>query len=87
MTATVHGRVQGVSFRYYTLLAARRIGVVGYARNQRDGTVLVVAEGSDAQLNELAKWLNEGSPAAIVRRVEQEFSEATGDFGRFEIRY
>lgn len=87
MTAIVHGQVQGVSFRYYTQLRARKLNLTGYARNLRSGAVEVVAEGAELQLEELREWLKTGSPAAVVRRVDAEFSDAAGEFSRFEIRY
>lgn len=86
LTATVHGYVQGVSFRYYTQLTANKLGVVGYARNQPDRTVFVVAEGEEEQVQALARWLEKGSPAARVSRVEKDFSTATGEFRHFQIR-
>ncbi len=45
LTAWVHGRVQGVGFRWYTRATALELGLVGYAQNYPDGRVLVVAEG------------------------------------------
>ena len=44
---TVSGRVQGVGYRYFVLRQAERLGVTGFARNRPDGSVEVVAEGSD----------------------------------------
>ena len=45
--ARVSGRVQGVSFRWYTQERARQLGVTGWVRNDPDGSVLVHAEGED----------------------------------------
>ncbi len=42
---TVYGRVQGVSFRYYTRREATNRGLTGWVRNEMDGSVKVVAEG------------------------------------------
>ena len=68
MTATVHGRVQGVGFRAFTQEEATRLGLVGWVANQWDGSVLVVAEGPDAALQRLVDGLHRGSPAAHVDR-------------------
>ena len=45
LTAWVHGRVQGVGFRWWTRCRALELGLTGYAANQADGRVLVVAQG------------------------------------------
>jgi acylphosphatase len=45
LTAWVHGRVQGVGFRWWTRSRALELGLTGYAANQADGSVLVVAQG------------------------------------------
>ena len=45
LTAWVHGHVQGVGFRWWTRLRALELGLTGYASNQPDGRVLVVAQG------------------------------------------
>lgn len=45
LTAWVHGYVQGVGFRWWTRSRALELGLTGYAKNQPDGRVLVVAQG------------------------------------------
>jgi len=67
---TVHGRVQGVWFRDSTRREAERLGIVGHAINLPDGTVEVLACGSEAALAELETWLQQGPPMARVRKVE-----------------
>lgn len=84
--ATIFGRVQGVSFRAYTVREARRLGVAGWVANQPDGTVRVVAEGTEAQLHQLVEFLHRGSPAASVYLVRPEWSAATGEFAGFAVR-
>lgn len=64
------GRVQGVFFRDSTREQARRLKLTGYADNMPDGSVEVLACGSEASLNELAKWLESGPPMAKVAGVE-----------------
>lgn len=66
----VSGVVQGVFFRASTQTAARDLGISGYARNCTDGTVEVLACGSEAAIAELADWLQHGPPMAEVTRVE-----------------
>ena len=86
LEATVHGVVQGVGYRWYVMRRARHLELVGWAANQPDGTVRVVAEGPGAALDELARELENGPPGAAVRSVDVERLAATGAFTRFEIR-
>jgi len=67
----VHGRVQGVGFRWWVWRQATRLGLQGLARNLRDGSVEVIAEGSDSSLADLERVLAQGPPAAHVERVEK----------------
>ena len=67
--ARVTGRVQGVSFRWYTQEQARRLGVAGWVRNEPDGSVLVHAEGEDDAVDALVAWCHEGPGPARVRGV------------------
>ena len=66
----IHGRVQGVGFRYFVERAARQIGVTGWARNLDDGSVEVHANGSRAQLDDLESRLRQGPARADVRGFE-----------------
>lgn len=86
LEATVHGLVQGVYFRQYTWQEARRLNLVGWVANQPDGTVRVVAEGPEAALRQLLEFLDRGSPAARVERVESAWPAATGSFVVFQVR-
>ncbi len=85
LTAIVHGRVQGVCFRDYTQQEATRLKVTGWVANLPNGTVKVVAEGAEAALRQLEKWLHKGSPAARVAQVDVQWSAATTQFERFDV--
>ena len=85
--AIVHGSVQGVSFRYYTTLKARELGLTGWVQNLHDGSVEVTAEGMKSQLQILEKWLLIGSPSARVEEVYIDWDEATGEFSEFRAKY
>lgn len=67
----VHGRVQGVGFRWSTARTARDLGIAGTVRNRTDGAVEVHAQGSAEELRKLEDWLEEGPRAARVQRVEE----------------
>jgi acylphosphatase len=84
--ATVYGRVQGVAFRYATYNQATQLQLTGWVMNRPDGSVRVVAEGSERQLATLAAWLHQGPPAAHVELVDLDWLDATGEFSTFTIR-
>lgn len=85
--AIVHGAVQGVSFRYYTVLEAERLGVVGWVRNVPDGTVEVTAQGTPDQLQAFVEFLHQGSPSAAVTRVSVTTQPVISRFTQFSVRY
>jgi len=66
----VTGRVQGVGFRWFVEYEARQLGVGGWVRNRQDGSVEVVACGTEKQLGELYDQLRKGPRAARVDNVE-----------------
>lgn len=66
----VRGLVQGVFFRQSTREAARKAGVIGYARNMADGSVEIVATGSDQALDELLTFVARGPQRARVDDLE-----------------
>ena len=71
--AIVHGRVQGVNFRYYTLHTAERLGLTGWVANRRNGTVETVVEGPRTAVDEFLAFLHQGSPTAWVERVDADW--------------
>lgn len=85
--AIVRGRVQGVSYRYYTTLKARELGIAGWVYNRPDGAVELMAEGSTSALDTLEAWLHEGSPSAKVDNVDVTWDKATGEFSNFKTVY
>ena len=84
----VHGRVQGVSFRWFTQRAAIQIGVRGWVRNRSDGTVEAEAWGSGDQRSEGEERLHEGSPLSRVDRLQREelTTAPESSSAEFEIR-
>ena len=85
--AIVHGRVQGVNFRYYTVRTAQRLGLTGWVANRWDGTVETVAEGQREVLEEFQGFLRHGSPSSMVDKVDVRWERPTGEFGHFGVRY
>lgn len=79
----VHGVVQGVGFRYAMQREAIRLGLVGWVRNRRDGTVEAVVSGPESAVQAIIAWAHRGPPAARVESVAVTANE--GRFDAFEI--
>ena len=80
----IFGQVQGVGFRYHFSEQAQRLGITGWVRNRRGGSVEAMIAGSPEAVEALLAWARLGPPAAQVERVE--VSEAEGAFAGFEMR-
>jgi acylphosphatase len=74
----VHGRVQGVGFRFALARAAETRGVAGLARNRADGTLEAVFEGEPEAVESLVRFCGEGPRGAAVERVEVFAEEPEG---------
>jgi len=66
----VRGRVQGVGFRWFVEREAHTLGIAGWVRNNHDGSVEVLAQGTRDQLTGLHSRLREGPRAARVDAVD-----------------
>ena len=76
--AVVRGGVQGVGFREAAVRRARRLGALGWVRNEEDGSVLVHAEGPEGTVEDLVAFLREGTPGARVTEVALERVKVEG---------
>lgn len=74
----ISGRVQGVFFRQSTVERARELGVMGWVRNQDDGSVLVHAEGPRDAIEAFGEFLKTGPPAARVEAAAVEPAKVEG---------
>jgi acylphosphatase len=83
---SVRGRVQGVGYRASCQQKATELGLGGWVRNRRDGSVELEAEGLPLRLGELQIWCEKGPGAALVSSVVTVRIPPTGD-DWFEIRY
>ena len=68
---TIHGRVQGVGFRWFVRTEARRLGLAGWVRNLPDGTVEMRASGIAQFLSALAPAIQRGPDGASVTQISQ----------------
>ena len=81
----IEGRVQGVWFRDSTRNEATRLNLTGWVKNRFDGSVELVAEGSQEEVKKLIEWCHHGPPAARVTRVNEINEDYTGMFDSFRI--
>jgi len=83
--AIIEGYVQGVSFRYFVIQVALKLGIKGWVRNRYDGSVEVLAEGKRSSLEKLLVELRKGPPSALVTGFKHEWQTATKEFNDFNI--
>jgi len=81
----VHGRVQGVGFRWFVRRVAEELGLVGWVRNVPDGRVEAEAAGTPEQLAAFEQRLRQGPPGARVTNVEVVPLAGTPARERFDI--
>lgn len=82
---TIVGLVQGVGFRWFCQRQAASLGLVGWVRNQTDGTVQVCVEGERKLIDSLITLLQTGPSHAHVERIDTHWLPYTGTFTSFEI--
>jgi acylphosphatase len=81
----VRGRVQGVGFRWFVEREAHMLGIAGWVRNNHDGTVEVLAQGTRDQLSGLHSRLREGPRASRVDTVEVSEADPAAGLSSFRI--
>lgn len=87
LTARVTGMVQAVGFRYWTVRKAEELGLTGTVRNNDDGSVGIVAEGPQAVVLELRRWLRSPDAPGRVDGVQESVAAPTGAFTEFRVTY
>lgn len=81
----IEGRVQAVSYRYWTKKTALSLGLAGWARNLTDGRVEAVFEGPKKSVEEMVKKCKGGPMLAGVKHMDISWEDAAGEFDGFEI--
>lgn len=85
----IKGKVQGVFFRDFAKQNANKLGIVGYAKNLKNGNLEIVAQGQEANVSDFVKLCRRGPIFAKVEGVEviDEKIEDEGDYEYFDIRF
>ncbi len=81
---TVKGHVQGVGFRYSARIMAKYYGILGFIRNNPDGSVYIEAEGDEIPLRQFINWCRKGPDAAHIDEVITEKGKVS-NFTSFEV--
>jgi len=83
----IHGKVQGVGYRFFATRVARRLGLKGSIQNNRDGTVDAVVEGEKSVIDDWIEELKEGPRYAEVTKIDSETKDFTGRLGDFDVKF
>ncbi|KKU86732.1 MAG: hypothetical protein A2667_02190 [Candidatus Wildermuthbacteria bacterium RIFCSPHIGHO2_01_FULL_47_27] len=86
ITLKIYGKVQGVFFRHYVSQTARELGLVGWVKNDLDGTVVIAAEGAEDKLKKFIMRCRKGPPNAKVEKIESAWQKYSEEFNDFEVR-
>lgn len=84
---TISGKVQGVFFRAHAQQKAEELVITGWVANEADGTVVVVAEGSENKINDFIDWCYGGPSTCQVEKIKVEQLPYMEEFSEFSIRY
>ena len=85
--AIYKGRVQGVGFRFTAQRYANEIGITGYVKNLCGGQVEIVVEGEKKKVETFLEKIKKGPLSRYIDDVEIHYSEYTGAFRDFHIRF
>lgn len=83
----IHGRVQGVSFRYFVEHSAESLGLAGWAKNLEEDKVEIIAEGEEENLKKLVELCRKGPPLSRVLDIDVEYEDYKGEFKDFDIKH
>jgi acylphosphatase len=87
VSITIIGSVQDVGFRYTARGKARSLGLVGFVRNELDGSVYLEAEGDAEHVNRFLSWCAEDPTGSHIRQVRVETYEPAKQYTGFVIEY
>ena len=83
----IHGKVQGVGYRFFATRVARRLGLKGWIQNNRDGSVEASVEGEKTAIDQWLEELKEGPRYAEVTKIEQETKDFSGKLPDFDVKF
>ncbi len=81
----IYGRVQGVGYRYFALQKANLLNVKGFVKNMYDGSVYVVAQGDEKNIDIFKEYLKKGPNFSNVERIKIEVVYLEDKYNNFNI--
>lgn len=83
----ISGRVQGVGFRYFAQHKANEMGITGWVKNAVDGSVLIIAQGTEAEIKTFIDYLYIGPTRSRVDKISTCMMQITIVFDSFSVKY
>ncbi len=83
----ITGRVQGVGFRYFVQKKAEESNINGWVKNMPDGSVVVMAQGDETDMNAFIDYLRIGPTMAKVHHVSKNKMPELEQFSSFQVKY
>ena len=83
----ISGYVQGVGFRYFINKKAFQLGIKGWVKNTPNGSVEVMAEGNEIDIQTFIEYCKKGPNLASIKDVKINYEELSNEFKNFEVRY
>jgi len=83
----ISGYVQGVGFRYSVRKKANIFNINGWVKNNIDGTVEIVAEGDDKNIQAFLEYCKKGPSLASINNIKLDYEDPKQEFKDFEIRF
>ena len=84
---TISGRVQGVGYRYFAAQKANEMGITGWVKNAIDGSVIVVAQGIEEEIETFIDYLYIGPTRSRVDQISKVKFNTLSDFNTFSVKY
>jgi acylphosphatase len=84
---TIKGRVQGVGYRYFAAQKATEMGIKGWVKNAVDGSVIVVAQGIEEEIETFIDYLYLGPTRSRVDQISKVKFNTLSDFNNFSVKY
>ena len=84
---TISGRVQGVGYRYFAALKANEMGITGWVKNAIDGSVIIIAQGIEEEIETFIDFLYIGPTRSRVDQISKVKFNTLSDFNNFSVKY
>ncbi len=86
MKLIISGRVQNVGFRHFVKKHAQERDIKGYVKNKEDGTIEIIGEGEEKNINEFIEKCEQGPLRSQVDSVDRDEEEAKKEYAEFRIK-